>query len=191
MGKKQGNKKKRVVYGRGRFSWGLGTPSAGLCPRGAPPTEECTRMGTSTKNLLNLKFYIIICQLPLCSLVLPAWLRGCPPPLPTRWPSPRFPDPHPHFLLTSGVSWVHLAVTRFSSSRPRVYYTILDILCECFFGEDKRRERKGPPKKKKKKVESITPRHPPLCTKDFYFFCIICKKQKERERWGHWVPSQN
>ncbi len=108
-------------------------------------------------------------------------VMGVPPPPPhTPWPSPRFPDPRPHFLLARGVSRVQLAVTRFSSSRPRVYYTILDILCECFFGEDKRREKKGPQKKKKKKSKALLHGIPP--TKELLFFCIICKKQKERER---------
>jgi len=43
--------------------------------------------------------------------------------------------------------------------------------------KEKRNQKK---KKKKKKVESITPRRIPLLK--FFFFGIICKKQKERER---------
>jgi len=68
-------------------------------------------------------------------------------PHPPRQPSPRFPDPRLHFLLAMGVSRLHLAVTRFSSSPPRVYYTIVDISYGCFFGKEKRREKGG-----KKKV---------------------------------------
>jgi hypothetical protein len=78
-------------------------------------------------------------------------VKGVPHPPHTHRSSPRFPDPRPHFLLARRVSRVHLAVTRFSSSPPRVYYTIVDILYGCFFGG-----RKG-----KKKVESIIPRHSP------------------------------
>ncbi len=121
-----------------RFGNALGS----LMYLGSPPTGEHTRMGTSTK-IYNLKFYIIICQLPLCSLVL----RGSPP----SRPSPRFPDPPLHFLLARGVSRVHLAVTRFSSSPLRVYYKIADILCGCFFWEEKRRDRKEKKKKKSRK----------------------------------------
>jgi hypothetical protein len=102
MGKKQGNNKKSCLR-KGevllRFGNALGRL---IMPSGAPPTEEHTRMGTSTKILLNLKFYIIICQLPLCSLVLPAWLRGCPPPPTHPMAVPQVSGPSSTFLAGKG-----------------------------------------------------------------------------------------
>jgi hypothetical protein len=74
----------------GRFQYSsilrrLGNTLGRLMPSGAPPTGERTRMGTSTTTY-NLKFYVIICQLPLCSLVLPAWFKGVAPPPPQVLP---------------------------------------------------------------------------------------------------------
>ncbi len=123
------------VWERPRQAYALGVP---------PPTEERTRMGTSTKILLNLKFYIIIFQLPLCSLVLPAWLRGCPP-TPHPMAIPQVCGPSSVFLAGKGGQPSTLSCDQILLGLVLEYITLYSTYCASgFFGEDKRRERKGP-----------------------------------------------